>query len=452
MAGVTSQLVPGAMFEERYLVESTLGRGGYSQVYLATDTTIERTVAIKVLEPLGSDERNQETAKQRFFREARFLGKLRDPHIVRLHDYGEHDGHLLFMVLEHVDGVSLRHEIDVAAPLDHDRALRITEQILRALCEVHSLGILHRDLKPTNIMLYRHVEDPDHVKLLDFGIAKSLYGTDATITDGQRVIGTPAYLSPEQIFGEPLGPPSDLFAVGLVLYEMLAGRKANENGVAGIEIDLEELPERLAAMAVSTELARLVLKFTAPTAAGRFGTAEEALEAVRQVRASFASGERTRTGNRAVASRRRPLPWGVPIALGAIAVVALGLLWRSVNEPSAPESDPPVERAAPAPAATAEPLPEPVPVPTQAELPPRPDPTAQAALVGATSFVYAALGTAERDADGAAELARAETEQEQRQKQRARSRRPRPAAKTAPPRVREKEPAATPDFTIEPVE
>ena len=189
-----------------YEILSHIGTGGMGEVYHARDTRLGRTVAIKVL--------NKEHM-QRFEREARAIAALNHPHICTLYDIGPD-----YLVMEHVDGTAVK------GPLPVEEALPLAIQIASALDEAHRNGILHRDLKPGNIMVTRS----GMAKLLDFGLAKLAAGAEAdaasTITMNGTVMGTPAYMSPEQAQGKPVDERSDIFSFGAVLYEILSGSRA----------------------------------------------------------------------------------------------------------------------------------------------------------------------------------------------------------------------------------
>lgn len=204
----------------RYRVVHEIGRGTTGIVYLARDPRIERRVAVKVL-------RNVEDHRDRFIKEAQSAGKLAHPNIVTVHDFGEHDHHP-FIVMEHVEGCSLKDLLlPDNPPLDLARALMIVDQVCDGLHYAHEKGVVHRDIKPANIM----VGSQDRVKLVDFGIARD---GDSTTTQAGARIGTPMYMSPEQAQGKPADRRSDIFSVGLVLFEMLARRPAFEGETGAV--------------------------------------------------------------------------------------------------------------------------------------------------------------------------------------------------------------------------
>ena len=201
------------MLADRYLTEQQIGIGGMGTVFSAEDQRLSRNVAIKLLkEELSADPKFVE----RFRREARAAAALAHPNIANVFDYGEDDGRY-FIVMELVEGRDLARLMREDGPLDSQRALLFTEQIARALGHAHSAGLIHRDVKPANVI----VTEDDRVKVTDFGIARAI--GDSTLTATGTIMGTAQYISPEQASGESLGPPSDVYALGIVLYEMVTG-------------------------------------------------------------------------------------------------------------------------------------------------------------------------------------------------------------------------------------
>ena len=216
----------GDRFEQKYEITAILGAGGFARVYLATDVAVGREVALKIVEP-GLSGVYQESVVARFLREGRVLADLQHQNIVTMFDFGQSEGGLLFMVFEYIKGRELAAVIRQDGEISAAVVAHILDQILSALRTAHEAGVLHRDIKPANIMLYEYGGDPYNAKLLDFGIARPTeQGTSDGITQAGRVVGTPRYMSPEQVFGEQLTPASDVFSLGLVAYEMLTARPA----------------------------------------------------------------------------------------------------------------------------------------------------------------------------------------------------------------------------------
>ncbi len=222
----------GRLIAERYRVLAPLGRGGMGAVYRVEHLMLKKELALKFLHPeLG---RLDEVAR-RFEREAEAAARLDHPNIVSVTDFGRTADGMLFLVMELLQGQSLTEVIrpdGAGRPLPVERALHIVRQILRALEHAHASGIVHRDLKPDNVMLIARDGDDDVVKLLDFGIAKMTAPADGepgqALTQAGVVFGTPEYLSPEQAMGEEADQRADLYSAGIVLYEMLTGKRPFE--------------------------------------------------------------------------------------------------------------------------------------------------------------------------------------------------------------------------------
>ena len=205
----------------RYQLGRLLGAGGMARVVAARDLRLDRPVAIKLVPVAGIDR----AGRERFVREARSAAGFAHPDAVAVYDAGESDGYL-FLVMELVDGSSLAERLAERGRLDVDEALRITRRVLAALGAAHEAGIVHRDVKPANVLLGAAGE----VKLADFGIAKRLGDIAGDVTGSGQFVGTPKYLAPEQVVGERSTPATDVYAVGVVLYEMLAGRPPYDAG------------------------------------------------------------------------------------------------------------------------------------------------------------------------------------------------------------------------------
>jgi hypothetical protein len=219
-----------------YEIGRLLGRGGMGEVYVAFDPRLERPVALKVLAPrLAEDEQ----FRARLLRESRLAASLDHPNVVPVYDAGETDG-VLFIAMRYVDGTDLRELLRADGPLSPERAIAIVQQVAGALDTAHARGLVHRDVKPSNVLIDR-AEGREHCYLADFGLTQSVRGQPAT--DGQ-LLGTIDYVAPEQIRGDPIDGRADVYALGCLLYEALTGERPFDrpSDVATIFAHLEEEP------------------------------------------------------------------------------------------------------------------------------------------------------------------------------------------------------------------
>jgi hypothetical protein len=208
----------------RYRVLAKLGEGGMGAVYRAEQISLKRVVALKVLRPeLSADPQ----LLRRFNAEAELVGRLHHPNTVSTYDFGTDADGSLFIAMEFIEGRSLRQALVAEAPFPLGRALAIAAQVAASIAEAHAFNIVHRDLKPDNVMLQERGRSRDVVRVLDFGIAKlrdDTRGTQMALTQAGDMLGTPQYMSPEQIRGEPIDGRTDVYSLGCILYEMLTAR------------------------------------------------------------------------------------------------------------------------------------------------------------------------------------------------------------------------------------
>ncbi|MFY9822657.1 MAG: protein kinase [Thermoanaerobaculia bacterium] len=303
-----------------YRLVREIGSGGMGVVYEAEDTRLRRRVAVKLLPPELSRDRG---AKERFLREARAASALDDPNICTVHDVGECDGQL-YIVMAYYEGETLKERL-AKGPLPESEARQVAIEVARALARAHEAGIVHRDIKPANVMLTRH----GRVKVLDFGIAK-MRG-DATLTRAGSSLGTPAYMSPEQARGEPVDGRTDVWSLGALLYEMLAGRRPfpgdDERAVLSAIQSCKPAPLDRIRPEVSAALARTVAKALAKAPAERHANAAELLAGLESDSLPVPRG-----------GHRKALRVGL-IAGGVATIVLLafllkGFLWRSSVPPA----------------------------------------------------------------------------------------------------------------------
>jgi serine/threonine-protein kinase len=299
---LTGHPLSGRLLAGRYLLGKLIGQGGMGSVYQAHDQQMSnRVVAIKILalHLVGDDKQ-----VARFEQEARAANQLGHPNTISVLDFGQSDG-LLYMVMEYLTGETLTQVLR-RSRLPVARALYMVRQVLKSLAEAHSKGIIHRDLKPDNIFVCEVYGEKDFIKVIDFGIAKFLESGGQELTQAGKMFGTPRYLSPEQAQGLPLTPASDLYALGVILFEMISGRPPfiAEDPIAVAIKHVQERPPRLSEVAAELELPEAVDEFVAHLLAKkpthRYQSAEEVMEAVDDLLAvlgqSLSGSQRLPTG------------------------------------------------------------------------------------------------------------------------------------------------------------
>jgi beta-lactam-binding protein with PASTA domain/predicted Ser/Thr protein kinase len=282
------QVAAGTLIDGRYSVISRVGSGGMAEVYCAEDTQLGRRVAVKLLhERFAQDEEFVE----RFRREASSAASLSHANIVNVYDRGQWGG-TYYIAMEFLDGRSLDSIVREEAPLKPDRAIEITEQVLRAARFAHRRGVVHRDLKPHNVI----IDEEGRVKVTDFGIARA---GASEITQTGSIMGTARYLSPEQAQGQTVSPRSDLYAIGIMLYELLTGTVPFE-GDSVVAIALRHLsepprPPSTLVPAISPNLDAIVMRALAKKPEARFADADEFLAALEGERVRLRTEEGSNT-------------------------------------------------------------------------------------------------------------------------------------------------------------
>ena len=274
----------GTMLGERYRIERLVSRGGMGAVFEATQLGLDRSVAVKVLLPyLSRDEKMQE----RFRREARSAAGLNHPNIIQIYDYGISE-YGPYIVMEFLRGRSLRETLR-EGPLAIERAVELMEQACSALATAHAAGIVHRDLKPDNLLIETQADGGAHIKVLDFGIVKmrEAHAEEAeTSLTGTNIIGSPAYMSPEQCLGAPLDARSDLYSLAIVFYEMLTGEtpfgKHAPHSMMMNHIHAAPAPPSRLRGEIDPALEAVILKALAKDREDRFSGASEFAERLRQ--------------------------------------------------------------------------------------------------------------------------------------------------------------------------
>jgi TolB-like protein len=328
---------------DRYVLERELGRGGMATVYLAQDVRHHRQVAVKVLRPelaatLGSD---------RFFREIEVAARLQHPHILPLLDSGEAGG-FYFYVMPYIAGESLRERLDRVGEFPVDQAIKILAEVVDALAAAHAVGVVHRDIKPDNVMLSGR-----HALVMDFGVAKAL--SEATgrnkLTTAGVALGTPAYMAPEQAAADPhLDHRVDIYAVGTMGYELLTGHPPFSGGSSQeiLAAHMTRAPEPISVRrpAVPPTLAAVIMRCLEKRPADRYQTAEELLAQLEPLATS--SGGITPTQTRPVAAvGAKRVPGWVKVGALVAAVVIVAVAVFALNRPAGESARPAVGHPGP---------------------------------------------------------------------------------------------------------
>ncbi|WP_437997713.1 TonB family protein [Sorangium sp. So ce185] len=278
----------GATIAGRYRIVSLIARGGMGKVYRAEQSALGRICALKLLVP---DERREQDPEffRRFSREAATAARLTHPNSVTVFDYGRDDPRgIYFIAMEYIAGRTLHRVLHDEGALPEARASRIARQICRALIEAHGLGLVHRDLKPSNVLLVDQGDEQDFVKVLDFGLVKDVSGQDLDdLTQKGLFIGSPKYTAPEQAMGHELSPRADIYALGVLLYEMLSGKVPFDKKVptATLMAHVSEPPPPLAGSApgalVSPAMEAIVMRCLEKDPDRRFQSMKECLIALK---------------------------------------------------------------------------------------------------------------------------------------------------------------------------
>jgi serine/threonine protein kinase len=371
----------GRVINDRFKVLALIARGGMGRVYRAEQVPLGRLCALKVLHPNYAGEHDPEFHK-RFFLEASTSSKLRHPNTVTIFDYGSTDDGIYYMAMELLEGRTLHRVLRDSGPLEPARALRIVRQVCRSLREAHGLGVIHRDLKPANIFLVRNEDEEDFVKVLDFGLVKHLdEGAAEHLTQTGLFMGSPKYMAPEQIQGEKVSAATDVYALGVVLYELLTGKVPFDRGnsvntlMAHVSEPVPPMIQTNPSVAVPIPIAEFVARCLAKRPEDRFESMDAMLEGLRAAATGALDSISTGEWTRSIVDARAPL--GIPEP----ARVARPELVTPVSDapPSGPSATPSVEPSEPARSAV-----RPVALPPAA-------PAAPVAASGRTGLLVAAL-------------------------------------------------------------
>ena len=349
----------GRVFDERYEIRTALGAGGMGTVYRGWQLSVDREVAIKVIHAKLASDR---VAVKRFLREARLSSRLSMPGIVAVYDFGQTDDGILYLVMELIRGHTLAAELEAQRPLSLRRVITIGSHLCDALEAAHGQGIVHRDLKPGNIMILDEPPGRDLLKVLDFGLSKSLVGDASTVvTQSSAMLGTPLYMAPEQIEGRPSDRRADLYALGCILHHLASGQPPFGGTSVNLILSMH-LSEAAPALAhVPAPLAKLIAKLMMKNPLERPATAALVRDALQQVPLRGAEeldttpdtsvqrkvSELDAARTRAERPARRPVwPWlAGGFAIAAVAMIVAMSMARGHREPAA--SSPPPPRPAP---------------------------------------------------------------------------------------------------------
>jgi serine/threonine protein kinase len=391
----------GRELDGKFTILEKLGEGGMGTVYRGAQHSVGREVAIKLLHGKAVESPD---AIRRFLREAKLASRLSHPNAVGVHEFGQTDDGMFYLVMELVSGRTLEQVITEDGVLPPDRVVRIGVQVCDALEGAHALSIVHRDLKPSNIMLLAHSRDL--VKVVDFGLAKSITPESAnTTTNAGALLGTPAFMPPELARAEACDGRADLYSLGCVLY-LLSSGKLPFSSSSVHELIAMHASERVPAMAgVSAQLARVIERLLEKDPADRYQTAAEArdaLEATLRTRAATSAQRKPRRRRRVVVASAG---LAIAVAVAAIAVVEHDRVSTIAPVVAAPQPTPPTPPIAqapiPTPIPTSTPIPPPPPTPTPTKhkrvtaprpattsTPPPPPPTPAQAVEGSGSAAH----------------------------------------------------------------
>jgi predicted Ser/Thr protein kinase len=350
-----SDSLVGCVLADRYHILKRIGEGGMGRVYVGEHVKMNRQCAIKVMSPALV---NDSESSSRFAREASNAARIIHPNVAAVFDYGESDG-LVYLVMEYVDGEPLSRLLAREAPFAIDRAVDLARQIADALGAAHELGIVHRDLKPDNILVARSKSGKEIVKVVDFGIAKAMQeGAGEALTRTGLVIGTPEFMSPEQLLGDPVDARSDLYALGCILHLMLTASPVLDAPTREqmVKRRLSEDPPRVQTIdpGIPDSIDRIVSRLLARAPGDRYGSAAEVRDALGGTHTRRVSGDGRTLGRldtprsaptlvfgaaqpsapTPVVARRRKTPW-VLAGLVVLGAAAGSLVLRNARDQEA---------------------------------------------------------------------------------------------------------------------
>ncbi|MFC2164720.1 protein kinase [Acidobacteriota bacterium] len=337
-----AELTTGSTFAERYQIIEELGRGGMGRVYKAHDSDVKDKVALKLIRPeISADKKTIE----RFQNELKLARKIGHRNVCRMYDLNKEEGSY-YITMEYVSGEDLKSFVKRSGRLTVSKSIDIANQICEGLAEAHRVGVVHRDLKPSNIM----IDNEGNARIMDFGIARSVEGKG--ITGAGVMIGTPEYMSPEQVEGKEIDQRTDIYSMGIILYEMLTGRVPFEGGTA-ISIAVKhktETPKEPKEYneQISDDLNGIILKCLEKDREQRFQSAKEVLSELEKIAKGIPTTDRSIPEKKPLTSREITVTLGlkkilVPVLVIVALIILAVFIWRpwSKNAPSPPLSDKP---------------------------------------------------------------------------------------------------------------
>ncbi len=284
----------GRVINEKFKILGFIAKGGMGKVYRAEQTPLGRICAVKVLNANYTGEHDPEFHK-RFFLEASMTSKLRHPNTVTIFDYGQTTDGVYYMAMEYLEGYTLHRAIRQVGYRPEERTAHLARQICRPLREAHTLGVVHRDLKPANVYLLEHGDEPDFVKVLDFGLVKDVSSGSEDLTKAGLFMGSPKYMAPEQINGDTLDGRADIYALGVIMYEMVTGKvpfdrpKSLDILMAHAREEVPPIRKMNPAARVSPALEEAIMRSMAKKPSDRFRSMDEALAALKRLGAAHAA-------------------------------------------------------------------------------------------------------------------------------------------------------------------
>ena len=328
------ELTTGSTFAGRYQIIEELGKGGMGKVYKANDTDIKEKVAIKLIKPEIST--NKKTI-ERFQNELKFARKIRHKNVCQMYDLNREEG-TYYITMEYVEGENLKNMIRMSRQLGIGTAISVAKQVCEGLAEAHKLGVVHRDLKPSNIMIDRE----GSVRILDFGIARSL--KEKGITGAGVMIGTPEYMSPEQVEAKETDQRSDIYSLGVILYEMVTGKVPFE-GDTPFTIGMKhkgEIPKdpKEVNSQIPEDLSRVILRCLEKDKEKRYQSAGELRSELTRIEQGIPTTEREIPKRKPITSREITVTFGLKkLFIPAIAIIALVItaiiVWRFIPKKEA---------------------------------------------------------------------------------------------------------------------